>query len=329
MRRVLLFIISITVLGLTGCHLNNENLVIKSFHHPNGVYFCQEKVSSEINILNPMKNEKEVWVEFEIKDNSDNQIDSSIQKETISSEKETHVALDWTIPVDFKSGSYKTEIIVWDKSPENSDAKEIAQSVDQKGFLIFKSQDDFNELDGNVWLVSEGNLGRSELKSENVTLNNGLLSIEMPQNTLNGGEIYSKELKDYGAFETRMKLPDAPSSITGFFLYKAPDYFYEIDIEVYNQSDGNLMLTTYSDGEKKNVYSGNLDFDPTKDFHDYRIEYQKDHVAFYIDNIFIQSWSDGFPKEGMYLMINCWYPKWLDGEKPKENQYLLVDWIRF
>ncbi len=329
MKKVLLFIISITVLCFTGCHSNNENLVIKSFHHPNGVYFCREKVNSEINILNPMKNEKEVWVEFKIKDNLGNLIDSSIQKEMIPSGKEENVVIDWTIPVDFKSGSYKTDLIAWDQSPENSDAKKIAESVDKEGILVFETQDNFDELDGNVWLVSEGNLGRSELKSENVTLNNGLLSIEMPQNTLNGGEIYSKELKDYGAFETRMKLPDAPSSITGFFLYKAPDYFYEIDIELYNQPDGTLMFTTYSDGEKKNVYVGNLGFDPTNDFHDYRIEYKENQVAFYVDNIFVKSWSDGFPKEGMYLMINCWYPKWLDGEKPKENQYLLVDWVRF
>lgn len=329
MRRVLLFIIGLTVFGLTGCNANNENLMMKGFNHPTGVYFHQEKINAFIEIFNPTKNEKEVWLELRLYNRSGNQIDSVIENKTILPGNDEEFSLAWIIPDDLMSGSYQTELIVWDRSPENTGAQRIAESMDDKGFSAFETQDNFDDLDENVWLVSDSSLGRSALKSENISVSNGELRIVMPENSLDGGEIYTKELTGYGAFETRMKIPDAPSSITGFFLYKVPDYFYEIDIEVYNQPDGTLLLTTYSDGEKNNTYVGNLGFDPTKGFHDYRIEYDENQVSFYIDSVFIKSWSDGFPKEGMYLMINSWYPKWLDGVRPKETQTLRVDWVRY
>ncbi|MBK5245470.1 MAG: glycoside hydrolase family 16 protein [Eubacteriaceae bacterium] len=329
MRRVLLFIIGLMVLGLTGCNANNENLMIKSFNHPTGVYFHQEKINAGIEIFNPTKNEKEVWIELRLYKSSGNQIDSIIENKTIGSGKNENFALEWIIPDELISGNYQTELIVWDQSPDTAGAQRLGESRGEEGFSVFATQDNFDNLDENVWLVSDSSLGRSKLKSDNVSVSNGELSIEIPGNSLNGGEIYTQELKGYGAFETRMKLPNAPSSITGFFLYKAPDYFYEIDIEVYNQPDGTLLLTTYADGEKKNTYVGNQGFDPTKGFHDYRIEYDENQVSFYIDSVFVKSWSDGFPKEGMYLMINSWFPKWLDGVSPKETQILRVDWVRY
>jgi len=98
---------------------------------------------------------------------------------------------------------------------------------------------------------------------------------------------------------------------------------YKITYRFYYNSEWNCRF------EKNNEYVGNLGFDPTKEFHDYRFEYDENLVSFYIDGIFIKSWSDGFPKEGMYLMINSWYPTWLDGVIPKETQTLRVDWVRY
>ncbi|MGV8905538.1 MAG: glycoside hydrolase family 16 protein [Acetobacterium sp.] len=190
-------------------------------------------------------------------------------------------------------------------------------------------QENFDQLDENIWVVSDGSLGRSHLNRANVSVNEGLLRIKLPKNSLDGGEIYTAELQELGTFEARMKLPDAPTSITGFFLYKAPDYYYEIDIEVVNGQNGPLLLTTYADGQKNNEYVNQMNFDPTKEFHDYRIEVNQERVSFYIDAILIESWSQGFPKEKMYLMLNCWYPQWLAGEKTNEDQSLLVDWIRY
>ena len=192
------------------------------------------------------------------------------------------------------------------------------------------NQENFDHLDESIWAVSSKTLGRSQLSPENVMVTDGFLNIRMPANTLAGGELVNRAAMTYGSYESRMKLPDVPSSITGFFLYAPPDYFYEIDIEIPNMKEGKLLLTTYADGDVQNEYEGALGFDPTAAFHNYRFDYTDDQVAFYVDNQFILAWQDGFPVgQPMQLMINTWYPNWLAGTPASEDQVLLVDWIRY
>ncbi|MEA4807015.1 glycoside hydrolase family 16 protein [Acetobacterium wieringae] len=190
--------------------------------------------------------------------------------------------------------------------------------------------ENFDRLDQAVWSITDKSLGRTWLNPANIEVNNGFLKIRMPANRLEGGEIVNRGAVSYGRYESRMKLPSVPSSITGFFLYAPPDYFYEIDIEIHNTTEGKLLLTTYADGEVQNEYEGVLGFDPTADFHNYRFDYTADQVAFYVDDQFITAWQDGFPKgEPMQLMVNSWYPNWLAGTPTPTDQVLLVDWIRY
>ena len=57
-------------------------------------------------------------------------------------------------------------------------------------------------------------------------------------------------LADVETALARLQVPDAPSSITGFFLYAPPDYASEIDIELYNDPRGLVMFTTYAGGRQ-------------------------------------------------------------------------------
>lgn len=108
--------------------------------------------------------------------------------------------------------------------------------------------DDFDYLDAARWSKGDHTLGRSYLDPTNVSVSGGNLRVAIPARTLEGGEVLTNSLKGYGSYSTRMRLPYAPSSITGFFLYKSPDYESEIDIEVYNDSTRRIMFTTYAGG---------------------------------------------------------------------------------
>lgn len=192
------------------------------------------------------------------------------------------------------------------------------------------SQENFDVFEDTIWEKSNKTLGRTLLKSENISIAEGMLKIIMPGNKLEGGEIATIEKLGYGTYEIRMKIPDAPSSITGFFLYAPPDYYYEIDIEIHNQPDGKLLLTTYANGAVQNECVGELGFDPTGSFHNYRFDYEENRVAFYVDNHFIKEWTNGFPKgQPMELTVNTWYPNWLEGTPATVDQTLWVDWIRY
>ena len=139
----------------------------------------------------------------------------------------------------------------------------------------------------------------------------------------------SNKLYHHGTYSSRMKLPHAPTSITGFFLYRAPDLEREIDIEVFNDPTGRVMFTTYSGGRQTHTVKKQLPFDPTAGYRTYAFRYDAGLARFVVDGKVMQTWKTGVPKGSMYLYTNLWFPSWLDGKKPLLDSYLYVDWTRF
>jgi beta-glucanase (GH16 family) len=193
----------------------------------------------------------------------------------------------------------------------------------------FRYVENFDTFDTTKWYKSSHTLERTSFQPANIDIDNGNLRIKLPANTLTGGEICSAELYKYGTYSARMKLPNAPSSITGFFLYAGPNLYNEIDIEIYNKPDGNIMFTTYADGKMQRTATKELGFDPTADFHEYTFDFYPDRLNFYVDGKLMQTWTDGMTTNSMHLLVNAWYPNWLSGTKPTSDQYLLVDWIKY
>jgi endo-1,3-1,4-beta-glycanase ExoK len=188
--------------------------------------------------------------------------------------------------------------------------------------------DNFDSFDETRWTKGDHKLGRrSYLDPDNVSVSDGNLQIRLPKRCLEGGEILSDNLYGYGSYSARMKLPDAPSSITGFFLYKSPDYESEIDIELYNDSSGRIMFTTYAGGARTHTGTLPLGFDPTAGFHEYAFSYDQSSITFYVDGQPKKTWNNGLPTTSMHLMVNAWFPSWLDGRKLRTDKILLVDRI--
>ncbi len=189
--------------------------------------------------------------------------------------------------------------------------------------------DGFDFFDTNRWSEENHWLGRSYLSPSNVDTSEGNLRIKIPARSLNGGEIRSNGLYQCGSYNARMRLPYAPSSITGFFLYKAPDYESEIDVEMYDDSSRRIMFTTYAGGSQTHTETMLLPFDPTTGFHDYRFDYATDSITFYVDGQAMKTWSGGVPTTSMHLMVNTWFPSWLEGRKQKKTVYTYVDSIQY
>ena len=189
--------------------------------------------------------------------------------------------------------------------------------------------DNFDSFDETRWTKGDHNLGRSYLNPENVSTSNGNLAIKLPARTLEGGEIRSNELYGYGSYLARIQVPDAPSSITGFFLYEPPDYASELDIEIYNDSSRKLVIySTYAGGRQTHDQTLKLPFDPTKGFHEYRFDYTPTSLRFYADGQLMREWADGLPQPPMKLYVNAWYPRWLSGKEPRTDRSVYVDSIQ-
>ena len=72
-----------------------------------------------------------------------------------------------------------------------------------------------------------------------------------------------------------------------------------------------------------------LPFDPTTGFHEYRFDYSDNAVTFYVIGIEMRSWDAGIPQTSMHLMVNSWFPRRLEGRRPKKTAFTYVDWIGY
>jgi licheninase len=190
-------------------------------------------------------------------------------------------------------------------------------------------RDEFATFDAGRWVAISRAAGHGTLDPANVAVANGQLGIKLPAGTLNGGEMRSTSLYRWGSYRVRMKVANAPTSLTAFFLYWTPDYQREIDVELWNDSSRRIMFSTYSGGAQTNTRTMQLPFDATEDFHEYAIEYRPGLVRFLVDGTLMQRWSRGITRSSMSLFVNAWFPSWLGGQAPDTDRYTYVDWIEY
>lgn len=232
------------------------------------------------------------------------------------------------------TGYYEARASVWRQDPERvgtgeAEAARLADTGGKKAFKLFNEREFFRSSLGGPWAESSRALGRGKLDPENANVTGERLRITLPAGSLDGGEIASERLLGHGFYAVRLKVPDAPTSITGFFLYRPPDFQSELDIEIFNDSTGTVLFTTYAGGEKTHTETLELPFDPTQGFHEYGFNYRPGRVEFYVDGELLQTYEDGLPDRPMRLYLNAWFPTWLGGERPASDRHVYAEWIEW
>src|SRR5690242_13737368 len=117
----------------------------------------------------------------------------------------------------------------------------------------------------------------------------------------------------------------------------------EIDMEFlshqFNESQGfvNLVLQTPQSVQNGFDASGTagfqvqrLPFRPDEKFHEYRFDWTKDRVAFYVDGTFLHEMTENLPTEGGSLFFNHWSngdPLWSAGP-PEKATVMTISYMK-
>ncbi len=300
---------------------------ITAFEPPSGAIQPGSSAMSSVRIKNTSAENRTLWAGFSVQDPAGDWYDTPASPVKLDAGDESGLQNLYTEPLE-TPGYYKSRVSVWSEEPgDNPEARRLADAEEVSTFRVSSTWEDFDssELDPDRWEATSRDLGRGELVPENVSVEDGQLRLKLPADTLDGGEIQSKNLHGPGFYAARIKVPDAPSSITGFFLYEPPDLESEIDIEIYNDPSGKVLFTTYAGGKQTHTETLQLPFDPTEGFHDYAFFYNQDSITFYVDGEPMKEYEGGLPNKPMRLYVNSWYPTWLSGEKPASDRHAYVD----
>lgn len=305
-----------------GANAVDPQVKMMQVNHPTGSYLSGNLIYTELSLFNPSKTTKTVTLNWYLSNSHGKEVTQQTIKVTCQPMQTTPISLPWLLSDELLPGHYFTTVALYAQD------NRLGFHGASDGFWLFKTQTTLENLVADGWQISDKQLGKSRLKPDNVGTFEGRLALRLPAGTTEGAEIWHQPLLSYGTYAIRMKLPNAPGSITGFFLYATPDYYNEIDIELYNQTESKVMLTTYADGDRQNSFEQSLSFDPTKAYHEYLIDYRETGLSFYVDGKWLKTWNSGYSHNPMYLMVNTWYPKWLEAENTQKAENLLIEWIR-
>jgi endo-1,3-1,4-beta-glycanase ExoK len=190
-------------------------------------------------------------------------------------------------------------------------------------------RDEFTSLDASRWVTISRPAGLGRVEPANVGVTAGQLAVRLPAGRLDGGEVRTTGQYRFGTYRARLKVADAPSSFTAFYLYGTPDFEREIDIELWNDDSRRIMFSTYSGGRQTNNVTKLLPFDARADFHEYTIDYRPGSVRFLVDGALMQQFTSGVTRAAMHLFVTAWLPHWLEGQSPATDRHAYVDWIEF
>jgi len=306
---------------------------ITNFTPASGIYYPGEPVVSRMRFKNTGRDPWIFWVGYSVQDQAGQWYHITSHQVVLNPGEISPVqGKTWVVPAesDCMSGYYVVAMAVWDAPPEGKDATMLDYREQWGSFQVLRFFEQFDSFNHDLWQKSNHQLGRSQLERHNVDINNGRARIKVPANTLDGGEFSSKTSFKYGTYRASMSLPRIAGLVSALFLFHGTaDNNDELDIEIYDDSGWQIEFTTWVQGTRTNTIKKPLVFDPSADYHEYRIDFYPQSVSFLVDGELWQVFDSGLPTQSMNLFVNSWFPDWLAGTPPSTDEYTYIDWIQY
>ncbi|HEX2204316.1 MAG TPA: glycoside hydrolase family 16 protein [Longimicrobium sp.] len=185
------------------------------------------------------------------------------------------------------------------------------------------------EWGGAAWTRSSHGLGRGCFDPANVAAPEGGVRLVLPAGRCDGAEIASADPYSSGLIRARLRVADAPGSLTAFFLYEGVpgERNDEVDVEIFGDGSRRALFSTWKDGAQTHLAERTLPFDPRLAVHEYAIALRPGEVRFSVDGVEMTRWRDGLPTRAMRVLASAWWPAWLEGAPPEEDRFALIESI--
>ncbi|XP_043719947.1 xyloglucan endotransglucosylase/hydrolase protein 2-like [Telopea speciosissima] len=144
--------------------------------------------------------------------------------------------------------------------------------------------------------------------------------IQLSMDNSSGSGFGSKLNYGSGFFSLKIKLPDKDSAgvVTAYYLNSHSDKYDVLDFEFLGNKQGKpytLQTNVFTNGEGNREQRIHLWFDPTADFHYYKILWNQHQIVFYVDTAPIWVFKNmtnigvNYPTQAMQIEASLW-----DGE---------------
>lgn len=206
---------------------------------------------------------------------------------------------------------------------------------------------DFSNGITNEIEISQGYSSRGIVNvtwnKENVSFSDNLLHLYITPNKENvGGTAYfgsqcrTSELYSYGDYGISLKNLNEVGTKTSFFTYIGnDDNLAREGIEIiFSGSDPDtVVFNYYLKGNGEHRYSYDLNFDSSKDFHNYGFRWTKDNIIYFVDDkpVYITNKS---PSNKARIYMNNYTESnsiigWIDKPSEEIKNDALIEWVSY
>lgn len=325
---------------------NKIKVLEKNF--PNGIYKNGEILNGNMKIEGIQSGDYRIevfYVHSKYKDTLNSHVDFSLKENEIKT-----IDFNYLVKPDYLRGFYDFVLTIRDSDGEALADYYIKQSIYfAETEWIYYYRDDFNEINkdvaGGIGSLSSDRVKYEYIdKTEELGIDYANITFDVQPNSNKSGQSRTILPETYGTYEAMIKVPDSDALLNGFFLYGHNEHNdgveHEIDIEImYHEGKWQAWGTVFNETHKDYVYNGiepgviyqskiDLDFDPSIDYHSYRIDFYDDFISFAVDGKEFGRWKNKFDYGDMHLYAGNFYTHWMTGEISKEPLEMNVEWIR-
>ncbi|KIY67690.1 glycoside hydrolase family 16 protein [Cylindrobasidium torrendii FP15055 ss-10] len=153
--------------------------------------------------------------------------------------------------------------------------------------------------------------------ADNVQLGDGVLEMKVSGYTsgnILSAQITSDEASLYGSVRVTMKSSKTAGVCEGIFFYLNDNQETDIELltttslEASDSLPAGYWTTNQAlvPGQAASSVNIAFPFDPTEDFHEYRIDWVEGSTTFYVDGEQVNQLTDNVPTEAAPFMFNAW-----------------------
>lgn len=156
--------------------------------------------------------------------------------------------------------------------------------------------------------------------------NGNVYELTCPTTTASGGEISTiSSSYRYGSYRAVIKTAPVYGAVSAFFFFGSDTD--EIDIEILSRENaqGIAHFVVHENTGDTHKYVP-LGFDPSADFHEYRIDFRETSAELWVDNVKRTEITENMPSGDGSIVLNCWNtdePSWADGP-PSEDTVMQI-----
>jgi hypothetical protein len=296
------------------------------FSPAGGTIAVGETAVSALRLRTRSATSARVWVGYSVRDAGGAWHDIPSLAVAVPAGDTVRAALRWRVPAAAAPGPATVVMAAWDAPPETGTARRLLRAERVDAFVVAPARAAAGTAVVPAWTAGAHRLGRGRLRPANVRADGDGTRLVLPAGRPDGAQLASAGRHAQGSFRVRMRTARAPGSLSALFLYEdVPGHANdEVDIEVFNDGSGRVLLSTWRDGRLTRSEERELGFDPSAAEHEYRIDWRPGEVRFLVDGRLLRAWRDGVPHRPMKLMANAWWPTWLEGAPPAADAATVV-----